>query len=73
METLKSLAKFDYDDEASRRTLAEMLHKAGKEPEAEQYARQALEIDVSDAAAQEVLRESLRAQNKAKDLDELAM
>jgi len=42
--------------------------KAGQAAEAERYARQALEIDVLDTAAQETLESALMAQNKDKEL-----
>ncbi|MCS7045992.1 MAG: tetratricopeptide repeat protein [Gemmataceae bacterium] len=68
---LEELAQRDYDDIAVRRKLAEMFLKAGKHAEAEKFARQALEIDVLDTVAQNVLLDALAAQNKDRDLAEL--
>src|SRR5207237_2149222 len=46
-DVLKALVKADADDLESRKRLARLLATAGKHAEAEQYARAALEIDVT--------------------------
>jgi tetratricopeptide (TPR) repeat protein len=68
---LKDLAPTNADDLATRRKLAELLEKAGRHAEAERYARQALEIDVTDATARRTLLAALKAQNKTDELREL--
>jgi tetratricopeptide (TPR) repeat protein len=59
------------DDLESRRLLAQMSAKAGRHAEAERYAREALEIDVLDIAAQQTLEAALRAQDKIAEAEEL--
>lgn len=59
------------DDLGACRMLATLLSKAGKHAEAERYARQALEIDVLDRPAQQVLEAALEAQGKMGELQEL--
>ncbi len=71
IDVLKELAPTDADDLAIRKRLAELLLKAGKPAEAERYAREALEIDVLDAEAQQALEEALRKQDKDDALKEL--
>jgi tetratricopeptide (TPR) repeat protein len=71
IEVLKALVPMNADDLAPRRELAKLLMKAGQADEAERYARQALEIDVLDATAQETLESALVAQNKEKELKQL--
>src|SRR5262249_21151734 len=51
IDVLKDLAPTNADDLATRRKLAELLGKAGRQAEAERYAREALEIDVNDGTA----------------------
>jgi tetratricopeptide (TPR) repeat protein len=71
IETLKLLAPTDADNLDTRRELAQRLLKAGRFAEAEQYAWQALEIDVLDREAQEALQSALEAQKKDAELKEL--
>jgi tetratricopeptide (TPR) repeat protein len=71
IDVLKDLAPTNADDLATRRKLAELLAKAGRHAEAERYAREALEIDVTDAEARRVLFAALEAQNKADDLRQM--
>ncbi len=68
---LKEYVPTDSDDPSSRRLLAKLLSKAGNHREAEKYAREVLEIDVLDDVARETLTESLKAQNKEQELQEL--
>jgi tetratricopeptide (TPR) repeat protein len=71
IEVLTDLAPIMPDALDVRRMLAQALAKAGRHADAERYAREALEIDVLDGPAQEVLLAALRAQNKNGDADEL--
>ncbi len=71
IEVLKELAPTDADDLPTRRKLAQLLLKAGRHAEAEQYARQALEIDVLDAEGQLVLLQALKEQKKEEELKQL--
>ena len=71
IDVLKELAPTNADDLSVRRKLAELLAKAGKHAEAERYARQALEIEVTDAESQRLLRESLQPQGKEEELRQL--
>lgn len=64
IETLKALVPTDADDLDSRKRLAELLESRGQHPEAERYARQALEIDVVDAGVQKILGDALLGQKK---------
>ncbi|HYV39679.1 MAG TPA: tetratricopeptide repeat protein, partial [Gemmataceae bacterium] len=59
------------DDLEARKLLCLLLAKMERHAEAETYARQALEIDVLDVSAQQVLEAALRAQNKNAEADEL--
>jgi tetratricopeptide (TPR) repeat protein len=68
---LKDLAPTDADSLVVRKKLADLLLKAKNYPEAERYARQALEINVLDRDSQRVLTEALRKQNKDDALKEL--
>jgi tetratricopeptide (TPR) repeat protein len=68
IEVLKALAPMDPDDLPTRRKLAGHLLKAGKYAEAEQFARQAMEIDVLDREAQDTLASALAAQKKENEL-----
>jgi tetratricopeptide (TPR) repeat protein len=65
IEVLKKLVPQSADDLDQRKRLAQMLLDANRPAEAEQYAREALEIDVRDAEAQEMLSKAYLAQNKA--------
>ncbi len=71
IDLLKDLVPADADDLVARRKLAELLAKEGRHAEAERYARMALEIDVLDGAAQQILENALTAQNKDKELRQL--
>jgi len=71
IEILKALVPTDADDLVSRRKLGRLLLEAENFAEAERYARQALEIDVLDREAQEVLEEALTRQNKNRELQQL--
>ncbi|MBV9124883.1 MAG: tetratricopeptide repeat protein [Planctomycetes bacterium] len=64
IQVLKELAPLDADDLDTRKRLAGLLEAAGRHAEAEQYARQALEIDVVDEEAQQALGDALLAQKK---------
>lgn len=70
MDVLKSVAEADPDDLISRTKLAEFYDKAKDWPNAEKYARMALEVDVKSAIAAEVLLRAFEEQNKN---DERAM
>jgi tetratricopeptide (TPR) repeat protein len=65
---LEELVKGESDDLESRRRLARLLSETGKFAEAERYARQALEIDVTDKQAREALYGVLKAQKKDAEL-----
>ncbi len=64
MQALRELVPTNADDLDLRKQLAQLLLEGGQFSEAEKYARQALEIDVLDSAAQEALYKALRGQNK---------
>jgi tetratricopeptide (TPR) repeat protein len=68
---LKDLVPTDADDFDSRLRLAKLLSEEGKAAEAETYARQALEIDVRNEEAREVLLKSLEAQKKDAEAQKL--
>jgi tetratricopeptide (TPR) repeat protein len=59
----------DADDLDRRVRLARLLVEAGKHKEAEKYARQALEIDVTSKEARELLFQSLRVLKKTDELE----
>jgi tetratricopeptide (TPR) repeat protein len=71
IEALEKLVPTDADDLDHRKRLARMLLEAGQLPEAERYARQALEIDVRDAEAQEFLLKAVSGQNKTGEAERL--
>jgi tetratricopeptide (TPR) repeat protein len=71
IKVLKKLAPKDPDSLEIRKTLARLLLKAGEWKQAEQYAREALEIDVLDRQAQKALKDALRKQDKADALKKL--
>jgi tetratricopeptide (TPR) repeat protein len=66
---LKELVPTDADDFDNRKRLAKMLMEAGKNEEAERYARQALEIDFRNKEVQELYEKALRAQDKKAEAD----
>ncbi len=61
---LKELVRGEADDLDARKRLARLLASAGKPAEAERYARAALEIDVVDKEARELLYKALEEQKK---------
>jgi tetratricopeptide (TPR) repeat protein len=71
IEVLIDLAPIDADNLDVRRTLAKLLIEAGRNADAERYAREALEIDVLDGPSQEMLVAALRAQQKNAEAEEL--
>jgi cellulose synthase operon protein C len=71
IEVMKELVPTDADDLDHRERLARLLLEAERYPEAETYARQALEIDVRDATARDVLFKALAAQKKDAELERL--
>jgi Flp pilus assembly protein TadD len=68
---LLKLVPTDPDDLDQRKRLAQLLLEAGRNAEAERIAREALEIDVRDAEAQESLVKALEAQNKKAEIEKL--
>jgi tetratricopeptide (TPR) repeat protein len=64
IEALQALAPTDPDDLDQRVELAALLSQAERWPEAERWAREALEIDVNDAKARELYLQALEKQNK---------
>src|SRR5207249_12063515 len=64
IEVLEKLVKTDADDLDGRKRLARLLAAAGKHAGAEKYAREALEIDVTDREAREALFKALEEQKK---------
>jgi tetratricopeptide (TPR) repeat protein len=71
IEVLQELTQADPDDIAQRKKLAGMLLEENRMPQAERFAREALEIDVRDKTARSILEKALTAQKKTKELDEL--
>jgi cellulose synthase operon protein C len=72
LAVLIDLAPTAGDDLETRKLLAELLSKAGRHAEAERFAREALEIDVLDTAAQRILDTALKSQNKTAEAAEWA-
>jgi tetratricopeptide (TPR) repeat protein len=68
---LKDLVPTEADDLVIRRKLAQLLEKANRHAEAEQYARMALEIDVLDGESVRILEGALTAQKKDDELKQL--
>ena len=68
---LIDLVPTDADDLDRRVRLARLLTEAKKLPEAEKYARQALEIDVTSKEARELLFGALKAQKKTDELEKV--
>jgi cellulose synthase operon protein C len=68
---LEELTQADPDDLAQRKKLAGMLLEDGRMPQAERFAREALEIDVRDKTARSILEKALTAQKKTAELAEL--
>ncbi len=71
IDVLKELVPTDADDLFTRRKLAQLLAQENRHAEAERFARMALEIDVLDPVAQQVLEKALQAQNKEEELRQL--
>ena len=71
IDVLLKLAPTDADDLAGRKQLAQLLLDAGRHAEAEQMARQALEIGVRDAEAHDALFKALEAQKKTVELEKM--
>jgi len=71
ISVLRDLVPLDADDLDRRVRLARLLAEQKQHAEAEKYARQALEIDVTHAQARELLYKALQAQNKADELKRL--
>jgi len=69
IDVLKKLVPTDADDLDMRKRLGRMLLEVQKYAEAERYAKEALEIDVRDVEARELLLKSLTAQKKSKEAD----
>ena len=70
VEVLEELVKGDADDLEARKRLARLL--ASKDPAAsEKYAREALEIDVTDKEARQALYKALEAQKKDAEVTRL--
>jgi tetratricopeptide (TPR) repeat protein len=59
------LAPTDADDFELRKDLAELLAAAGRWPECERWAKEALEIDVNDTKVRELYLKALTEQGKA--------
>jgi len=67
VEVLEELVKSDADDLEARKRLARLL--AAKDPAgSEKYARQALEIDVTDKESRQALYKALEAQKKGDEV-----
>ncbi len=71
LEVLEQLTLADPDDIAQRKKLAGMFLEDKRMPQAERYAREALEIDVKDKTARSILEQALTAQKKTAQLEEL--
>lgn len=71
IEILQDLAPTDADDLPIRRELAERLAAAQRWPDAERWAREALEIDVDDAVARNVLFRALEALGKQSEAERI--
>jgi cellulose synthase operon protein C len=69
---LIDLVKTDPDELDQRRRLARLLKEEKRLPEAETYARQALEIDVRDKETRTLLLQVLRAEQKDAEADRLS-
>jgi cellulose synthase operon protein C len=68
---LEQLTLADPDDIAQRKKLAGMFLEDKRMPQAERYAREALEIDVRDKTARTILEKALTEQKKTAELEEL--
>jgi uncharacterized protein HemY len=70
-DVLREEVGHDPDDLKSRVQLAKLLVGAKRFPEAEEVARDAIRIDVTDGDAQKALLEALDGQNKAEEAQTL--
>jgi tetratricopeptide (TPR) repeat protein len=70
-EVLEELANLDVDFLLPRESLAGIFHDAGNQAKAEQYARMALEIDVTNRNCQRILVDALMQQNKQDEANRL--
>ncbi|HKA05860.1 MAG TPA: tetratricopeptide repeat protein, partial [Gemmataceae bacterium] len=70
-DVLREQVGNDPDDLKSRIKLAQLLNSAKKYVEAEEIARDAVRIDVTDGEAQKALLEALEGQKKSDDADKL--
>jgi tetratricopeptide (TPR) repeat protein len=68
---LKELVPTDADDLETRKRLARLLLDAGRHAEAEKYAREALEIDIQEPDARDILFKALEGQKKADEAEQL--
>jgi tetratricopeptide (TPR) repeat protein len=68
---LKELVPTDADELDMRKRLAGLLLETNQPAEAERYGRQALDIDVLDAEAQDVVLKALAAQKKDAEAEHL--
>jgi tetratricopeptide (TPR) repeat protein len=71
ISVLKELAPTDANNFDLRMELVELLLSTGKPADAEIYARQAVQINIRDAKAREVLLKSLTEQKKDAEADRL--
>jgi tetratricopeptide (TPR) repeat protein len=67
IEVLKELVRGAADNLDDRKRLARLLTSAKRPAEAEQYARECLEINIKDKEAQETLLSALDSQKKAEE------
>jgi tetratricopeptide (TPR) repeat protein len=71
IDVLKELVMTDADEFDQRKRLAKMLLEAGRFAEAEQFARQALEINILNGEAQDLVIQALVGQKKNAEADKL--
>jgi tetratricopeptide (TPR) repeat protein len=71
IQVLTELVPTDADDLDRRVRLAKLLLDAGKPADAERYAREALEIDVTNDEAREAIYKALGEQGKKAELERL--
>lgn len=69
--TLTALVPLDSDDFDRRMRLAKLLLEEKRYPEAEKYAREALEINIKSAPARTALDKALREQRKDAEADRI--
>jgi tetratricopeptide (TPR) repeat protein len=70
-DVLREQVGNDPDDLKNRQSLAKLLNETKKFAEAEEVARDAIRIDVTDAEAQKLLLAALEGQNKSEEADAL--